>query len=167
MSTYGRRLRRRNIDVDRLTALNNRYRRRNVDVGRLSAFRRRGRLRRSNIDVDRLSAFRRRRRRSNIDVTRLSAFRHRRNNVDVGRLSAFRKNPDPEGRPWGPELYNPLKDKNHKFKDDSHYVKLISKLRRNPLPKMSGRRCPECNLRFNLHSRFCKLGKYRNYGARA
>lgn len=42
-------------------------------------------------------------------------------------------NPDPNGKPWGPKLYNPLDDDNHPFKNESHYTSIISKLyRRNP-----------------------------------
>lgn len=43
-----------------------------------------------------------------------------------------RRNPDPDGNPWGPTLYNPLVDTQHPFKDESHYNEMISKLRRNP-----------------------------------
>jgi len=48
-----------------------------------------------------------------------------------------RRNPDPSGKPWGPTLYNPLIDKNHPFKDESHYQKMISKLKRNPYQRES------------------------------
>jgi hypothetical protein len=98
----------------RLTALR---RRRNIDPMRLTAFRRR-----RNIDPMRLTAFRRQRR--NIDPTRLTAFRRN--------PTRYRRNPCPEGRPWGPKLYNPLKDTNNKFKNERHYTRMISKLRRNP-----------------------------------
>jgi len=43
-----------------------------------------------------------------------------------------RRNPDPEGEPWGPELYNPLEDNDHQFKDDSVYRSISSRFRRNP-----------------------------------
>ena len=44
----------------------------------------------------------------------------------------YRRNPCPEGKPWGPQLYNPLTDDNNKFKNERHYKRMISKLRRNP-----------------------------------
>lgn len=99
-----------------------------LDPTRLIAFKRR-----HNIDPTRLTAFKRRR---NIDPTRLTAFK-KRHNVDPTRLTAFRRNPyrrnpDPDGKPWGPQLYNPLMDNNRKFKNEGHYKKMISKLRRNP-----------------------------------
>jgi len=72
------------------------------------------------------------RRRNSLDPGRLLSFRRR--NVDFDRLSSFRRNPDPEGNPWGPSLYDPLADKNNKFKDESHYKNVISKLyKKNPL----------------------------------
>ena len=124
--------------------------RRNIDPTLLIAFNRRGRRynpRRHNLDPTRLTALRRRNRA--IDPTRLTAFgrsrrnhrSHRRHNMDLTRLTAFgrrrnpggyRRNPDPEGNPWGPKLYNPLEDTNNKFKNERHYTKMISKLRRNP-----------------------------------
>ena len=48
------------------------------------------------------------------------------------RSPSLRRNPDPSGKPWGPELYNPLEDSKNKFKNDRHYHKMIAKLRRNP-----------------------------------
>tara|TARA_B100000925_G_C21907731_1_gene430088 strand:- start:562 stop:807 length:246 start_codon:yes stop_codon:yes gene_type:complete len=48
------------------------------------------------------------------------------------RSPSFRRNPDPSGKPWGPDLYNPLEDSKNKFKNDRHYHKMIAKLRRNP-----------------------------------
>lgn len=50
-------------------------------------------------------------------------------------LRPRRRNPDPEGNPWGPSLYDPLKDKKHSFKDDRHYKRVASRLRRNPSPR--------------------------------
>lgn len=47
----------------------------------------------------------------------------------------FRRNPDSSGNAWGPSLYNPLNDIDHPFKDESHYQKMISKLRRNPFKR--------------------------------
>lgn len=126
LSHRRRRLRRRNPTKKKL------------DFDRLSLFRRR-----RNIDMDRLSSFRRRR---NIDIDRLSSFRHRRR---------WRRNPAPNGTAWGPDLYNPLEDKDHNFKNDSHYRKYLAKSRRNPLPELDSNRCPSCKLRFNLHSRWC------------
>jgi hypothetical protein len=118
---------RRNMDLMRLTALR---RRRNIDPMRLTALRRR-----RNLDTRRLTSFRGRR---NLDPRRLTSFRGRRN-LDPTRLTAFRRNPIryrrnpcPEGKPWGPDLYNPLKDTNNKFKNERHYARMISKLRRNP-----------------------------------
>ena len=46
--------------------------------------------------------------------------------------NGFRRNPDPQGNPWGPKLYNPLGDSTHEFKDETHYQRMIAKLRRNP-----------------------------------
>ena len=43
-----------------------------------------------------------------------------------------RRNPDPDGKPWGPSLYNPLHDNFHEFKDDSSYRDMSSRYRRNP-----------------------------------
>lgn len=107
-----------------------RYNRRNLDLSRLQAFK----SRRRNLDLSRLSSFRARR---NIDLERLYAFRQ---NPSIRPKSyidtvSFRRNPAPDGKPWGPSLYNPLEDTNHEFKDDSHYKKVISKLRRNPSPE--------------------------------
>jgi len=51
---------------------------------------------------------------------------HRRN------PGGYRRNPDPDGKPWGPQLYNPLTDNNRKYKNEGHYKRMISKLRRNP-----------------------------------
>ena len=76
--------------------------------------------------------------RRNLDVNRLSAFRRRRNtgDLELERLSSFRRNPDPDGKPWGPTLYDPLEDKTNKFKDETHYKKVLAKLyRRNPMPR--------------------------------
>ena len=42
-----------------------------------------------------------------------------------------RRNPDPDGNPWGPSLYNPLEDDHHQFKDDSIYRHIASRFRRN------------------------------------
>jgi hypothetical protein len=47
-------------------------------------------------------------------------------------IGGFRRNPDPEGNPWGPKLYNPIGDSTHEFKDETHYQRMIAKLRRNP-----------------------------------
>lgn len=74
------------------------------------------------------------------------------------RSNPYRLNPDEK---WGPTLYNPLEDTNHKFKDDSHYQKTIAKLRRNPeegsglFTSIYSRNphdsdlCPDCGLRRN------------------
>jgi len=44
-----------------------------------------------------------------------------------------RRNPDPNGRPWGPELYNPLEDTRHPFKNEAEYRSVVKPLyRRNP-----------------------------------
>jgi len=48
------------------------------------------------------------------------------------RRNPWRRNPDPNGEPWGPQLYNPLRDQNHDFRDESHYHQMIAKLKRNP-----------------------------------
>ena len=55
----------------------------------------------------------------------------------MGRLpwagSHYRRNPDPNGAPWGPDLYNPLEDEDHPFKDESEYRSVTKPLyRRNP-----------------------------------
>lgn len=47
----------------------------------------------------------------------------------------YRNNPGPNGENWGPSLYNPLNDSDHPFKDETHYQKIIAKLRRNPFNK--------------------------------
>jgi len=73
--------------------------------------------------------------RRNLDPDRLLASRQRKN-LDVERLTAFSRNPDPTGQPWGPSLYDPLGDNDHNFKDESHYKKIISKLRRNPYRRL-------------------------------
>lgn len=55
--------------------------------------------------------------------------------LDEIEIKAYRRNPDgldDQGNSWGPSLYNPLNDKDHPFKDESHYQKIIAKLRRNP-----------------------------------
>jgi hypothetical protein len=81
--------------------------------------------------------------RSNLPRRRRKLFRKHRKNLPsrLSRLSArswgspsrrFRRNPDPDGNPWGPQLYNPLKDRRHKFKNEAHYKKMITRLRRNP-----------------------------------
>ena len=61
----------------------------------------------------------------------------RRNCGLMGRLpwagSRHRRNPDPNGAPWGPDLYNPLEDEDHPFKDESEYRSVTKSLyRRNP-----------------------------------
>jgi hypothetical protein len=139
--------RRRNLDPTRLTAFRRNVEPEDIDPSRLLAFGRRRNL----FDPSRLTSFRRRR---NLDPTRLTAFRHniepedidparliafrRHNSIDPTRLTAFRRNPgyrrnpDPDGKPWGPQLYNPLQDNNRKFKNEGHYKKMIAKLRRNP-----------------------------------
>jgi len=64
---------------------------------------------------------------------------HRRNTTDLlSRLPAFRSNPAPDGSPWGPELYDPLNDKNHPFKDESEYQRAIKPFykRRNPVDEL-------------------------------
>jgi hypothetical protein len=136
--------RRRNVDPEHLLCFNKRKRwrgRRNVDPERLLCFNKRKRWRgRRNVDPERLLCFNKRR---NVDPERLLCFNKRRN-VDPSRLLAFRKNrcqcschrkrnPAPDGSAWGPNLYNPLIDKKHEFKDERHYKRLVSNLHRyNP-----------------------------------
>jgi len=51
----------------------------------------------------------------------------------IRRRSRYRRNPDPYGKPWGPDLYNPLNDGEHPFKNESEYRKVIRPLyRKNP-----------------------------------
>jgi hypothetical protein len=130
------------VDEDDIDYLD--YLRRNP---RLNTLRRR----RLNLDPTRLTAFSRNRRhrghrRNSLDPTRLVAFRrrnsYRRNPCGSSRRkpyrrnpyrrNPYRRNPDPEGKPWGPQLYNPITDSTNKFKNERHYTKMISKLRRNP-----------------------------------
>ena len=111
-----------------------RYNRRNIDLDRLTAFKQNLRRRR-NIDLDRLIAFRRNSPKQEIDLDRLSAFSRFKRSAIRNRdyVQPFlRRNPAPDGSAWGPHLYNPLEDDKHEFKDDSHYKKIASKLRRNP-----------------------------------
>jgi len=54
-----------------------------------------------------------------------------------------RRNPDPDGNPWGPSLYNPFEDDHHEFKDDSVYRNMISRFRRNPC-SCGDPECPDC-----------------------
>ena len=126
---------RRNLDPTRLVSFRHR---RNLDPSMFTAFNQRQRShRRHNIDPTRLIAFNRRgrgrsRRRHNIDPRRPAAFGHYRRNPSAISSGRYRRNPDPSGNPWGPKLYNPLVDTENKFKNERHYTKMISKLRRNP-----------------------------------
>ena len=111
------------LDPTRLTLLRKSRRRRNLDPVRLTSLRRRNHWRRRNLDPVRLTSLRRR------NSIRRNPFNRW---VPRQRFSRFRRNPDPHGNPWGPQLYNPLKDDRHKFKNESHYNKMIARLRRNP-----------------------------------
>ena len=124
--------------------------RRNLDTNRLLSFRRR------NLDTNRLLSFRRR----NLDTSRLLSFRRntgRRRNVDI------KRNPDPNGNPWGPSLYDPLSDKENKFKDESNYQGVITKLyRKNPYPRQKYRRNAEEGLFDSIYSRRRNPWSYRS-----
>lgn len=123
----------RGLDTRRLTALNPR------PLGRSLPARR-------GLDTRRLTSLRNPRHfgrpmfnRSRMDTTRLMSFRR---NLEPYSTTAYRYNPD-----RGPQLYNPLEDDNHEFKDDSHYEATIAKLRRNPDSECEY--CPDCGLRRN------------------
>jgi hypothetical protein len=81
-----------------------------------------------DLDPSLLTEFRRNPDDFDLDPSLLTEFRRKKHN----RHRRYRRNPDPDGKPWGPKLYNPLQDTNSKFKDDRHYKNIISKLRRNP-----------------------------------
>jgi hypothetical protein len=110
-----------------------------LDPTRLTSLRRRN-IGRRPLDTSRLTSLRR-----NADDRSLP---RRRNlspfSVSTTNRARYRSNPD---KNWGPTLYNPLEDRDHAFKDDSHYQRTIAKLRRNPMPNHDF--CPDCGLRKN------------------